>query len=89
MEPGLKQKQINQGCNDNWVAWQMKTVGYLIRCKNNDDCVDKDANKFLLHQLKVWYILNERINYIFDLHISNPQEGLIFLKNIIPLGAIQ
>ena len=60
----------------------------LPRRKNNDNCVDKDANKFLLHQSKVWYILNDRINYIFDLQVSYPQWGLNFLKNIIPLMSL-
>ena len=58
------------------------------RGKNNDNCVDKDANEFLLHQSKVWYILNDRINYIFDLQVSHPQGGLDFLKNIIPLMSL-
>ena len=48
----------------------------------------QDANKFLLHQSKVWYILNDRINYIFDLQVSYPQWGLNFLKNIIPLMSL-
>ena len=64
--------------------WKVSAGG-----KNNDNCVDKDANEFLLDQSKVWNILNDLINYNFDLpKVSNPQGGLIFLKNIIPLGAI-
>ena len=84
-----KQKQINQGCNNNWEAWQIKSVSYLgLSRRKNNDCVDKDANKFLLHQWIVWYILNDRINYIFYLTCIQPPRRIKFFEKHNPFNEL-
>ena len=48
----------------------------------------QDANKFLLHQSKVWYILNDRINYIFDLPSILSPVGIKFFEKHNPFNEL-